>query len=158
MNRAFWFDVTSYLPGDILVKLDRASMAVGLEARCPLLDPDLIELALSLPASLKLRGDAGKYVFRKAFEASWPEAVRAKAKHGFGAPEVAWLRRADVRPMVERVVESEASPLARWFSMDELRARTRAHYESSSGFTPSQLWSLLTLGLWAERWQAGAGA
>jgi asparagine synthase (glutamine-hydrolysing) len=158
MNRAFWFDVTSYLPGDILVKLDRASMAVGLEARCPLLDPELIEFALSLPASLKLRGDAGKYVFKKAFESSWPEAVKTKAKHGFGGPEAAWLRRADVRPMVERVVSGADSPLSRWFCMDELRARTLAHYESQSGFTPSQLWSLLTLGLWAERWQSQTAA
>lgn len=158
MSRAFWFDVTAYLPGDILVKLDRASMAVGLEARCPLLDPDLIEFALTLPTSLKLRGEEGKYIFRRAFETSWPEAVRGKPKHGFGAPHAAWLRRDDVRSIVDRVLTAADSPLARWLRLDEVRARTRSHYASGTGFSASQVWTLMTLGLWAERWQASAPA
>jgi asparagine synthase (glutamine-hydrolysing) len=153
MNRAFWFDLTSYLPGDILVKMDRASMAVGLEARCPLLDPDLIEYALTLPTSLKLRGEDGKYVFKRAFFDLWPVATRSKGKHGFGGPEAAWLRRDDVRSIVERVVTSSDSPLGNWFDLDEIRGRARSHYSSRTGFSSSQLWSLLTLGLWIERWQ-----
>jgi asparagine synthase (glutamine-hydrolysing) len=156
MNRAFWFDLASYLPGDILVKMDRASMAVGLEARCPLLDPDLIEYALSLPMSLKLRGEEGKYVFKRAFFDLWPETTRTKGKHGFGGPEAAWLRRDDVRSIVEQVVTSSDSPLGSWFDLDEIRSRARSHYSSRTGFSSSQLWSLLTLGLWLERWQPAA--
>jgi asparagine synthase (glutamine-hydrolysing) len=156
MNRAFWFDLTSYLPGDILVKVDRASMAVGLEARCPLLDPELIEFALTLPMSLKLRGQEGKYIFKRAFSELWPEAVRGRAKHGFGGPEAAWLRRNDVRSIVERVVTGPDSPLGNWFNLDEIRGRTQSHYLSRTGFSSSQLWSLLTLGLWLERWQSNA--
>ena len=152
MNRAFWFDLTSYLPGDILVKLDRASMAVGLEARCPLLDPDLIEFALTLPSSLKLRDEEGKYVFKRAFEDLWPEEVRGRGKQGFGGPEAAWLKRDDVRAHVDRVVASPESPLGVWLDLDEVGKRVLAYYSEQGGFSSAQMWSLLTLGLWAERW------
>jgi asparagine synthase (glutamine-hydrolysing) len=133
--------------------MDRASMAVGLEARCPLLDPELIEFALALPMALKLRGDEGKYVFRRAFLDLWPETTRTKTKHGFGGPETAWLRREDVRALVDRVVTGPASPLASWFDLDRIRGRAGAHYSAREGFSSAQLWSLLTLGLWLERWQ-----
>ena len=85
LNRAFWFDLTSYLPGDILVKVDRAAMAVGLEARCPLLDQEMVEFALKLSVSLKIKDDKGKYAFRRAFADLWPESVKNRAKQGFGA-------------------------------------------------------------------------
>jgi asparagine synthase (glutamine-hydrolysing) len=156
LNRALWFDISMYLPGDILVKVDRAAMAVGLEARCPLLDPELITFALKLPTSLKLNGNEGKYIFKRAFTDLWPEEIKRRRKHGFGAPEAAWLRRDDVRAIVERVVTGANSPLGDWFDLQEVRSRVKPHYSEQRGFSSAQMWSLLTLGLWRERWAAGA--
>ena len=104
LNRAFYFDLTTYLPGDILVKVDRASMAHGLETRAPFLDRDLAEFALSLPACLKV--DAGgrtKILLREGCEQFWPEEVRSRGKHGFGAPYKRWLQIPEVRSLVASV-------------------------------------------------------
>jgi asparagine synthase (glutamine-hydrolysing) len=151
MNRAFWLDLTAYLPGDILVKVDRASMAVGLETRCPLLDPAVVEFALSLPVRLKRRAGQGKQVFRRAFAELWPEAVRRRSKHGFGGPEATWLRRKDVRALVARVLRP-SGPLSHLLNGQELTSRCDAFYHDGRGFSPSQLWTLLSLGLWLEEW------
>jgi asparagine synthase (glutamine-hydrolysing) len=141
LNRAFYFDLTAYLPGDILVKVDRASMAHGLETRAPFLDRDLAEFALSLPASLKVdtRGRT-KIVLRHACERFWPEEVRGREKHGFGAPYRRWLQRADVRSLVDRVFRA-GGPL-RALLPGISTAAPPATYET---------WTLLTLGLWLER-------
>ena len=152
LNRAFWFDLTSYLPGDILVKVDRAAMAVGLEARCPLLDQEMVEFALKLSVSLKIKDDKGKHAFRRAFADLWPESVKNRAKQGFGGPEAVWLRRDDVRPLVDRVLLTSGSPLGIWFDLKEVGSRVRSHYSSQQGFSSTQMWSLLTLGLWLEHW------
>jgi len=161
LNRAFWFDVRSWLPGDILVKVDRASMAVGLEARCPLLDPDVVEFALALPVSLKLAGDEGKYIFRKAFSALWPPAVRQRGKMGFGVPEAAWLERSDVRDLAEAYLVDGNAPVQRWMDGAEIRRRVRNYYAGvresiADGFSPKQMWTLLMLALWFARWSSPA--
>jgi asparagine synthase (glutamine-hydrolysing) len=153
VNRAFWFDITQYLTGDILVKVDRAAMAVGLETRCPLLDPEVVEFGLSLPASLKFSGDSGKYIFKRAFASLWPESIGKRAKHGFGAPETAWLHRPDVRSLVDKVVTGSASPLTELFDLREIRRRVELFYAEGTGFSAAQMWSLLTLGLWLRRWR-----
>jgi asparagine synthase (glutamine-hydrolysing) len=85
-------DVMSYLPGDILTKVDRASMAHSLEARVPLLDHRLVEFALALPASLKIRGGTSKWVFRKAIAGLVPPRVLEGPKRGFDVPLRDWLR------------------------------------------------------------------
>jgi asparagine synthase (glutamine-hydrolysing) len=145
LNRAFYFDLTTYLPGDILVKVDRASMAHGLETRAPLLDRDLAEFALSLPAALKVdTSGRTKIVLRQACEQFWPDEVRSRAKHGFGAPNRRWLQIPEVRSLVSNVFRA-AGPL-------------RALLPGISSSTPGQgyeTWTLLTLGLWLER-RAGA--
>jgi len=145
LNRAFYFDLTTYLPGDILVKVDRASMAHGLETRAPFLDRDLAEFALSLPACLKVdTGGRTKIVLRQACEELWPDEVRSRAKHGFGAPYTRWLQIPEVRSLVSNVFRA-GGPL-------------RALLPGISSSTPGQgyeTWTLLTLGLWLER-RAGA--
>jgi len=92
---AQYLDLTTWLPGAILTKLDRATMAVGLEARAPFLDHRLVEWAGTLPASLKLRGGQGKWVLRRAAAAALPPAIATRAKQGFVAPIAAWFRGAE---------------------------------------------------------------
>ncbi len=144
MDRAFHYDLTSWLPGDILVKVDRAAMAHGLETRPPFLDRDLVEFVLTLPADLKVRGDATKVLYKQAFSKYWPEEVRTRPKQGFGAPFDAWLQLPEVVELMRRVSAS-GSKLSRLFpglsSLESLHARRK--------------WFLLTLGLWLEEHDVG---
>ena len=140
LNRAFHFDVTSYLPGDILLKVDRAAMAHGLETRAPFLDRDLVEFALSLPSDLKVHGDETKVVFRRAFREYWPQSLWNRPKQGFGAPVAQWLQRSDVQALLKRVF-SPASPLCSLLPGINASAQHEMNYRT---------WFLLTLGLWLE--------
>jgi asparagine synthase (glutamine-hydrolysing) len=93
LSRIQYVDIKTYLADDILVKVDRASMAVALEVRAPLLDHEFMELVASIPSSLKLVGTAGKYIFKKAFEGILPQQILHRRKHGFAIPIADWFRR-----------------------------------------------------------------
>lgn len=139
MDRAFYFDLTSWLPGDILVKVDRAAMAHGLETRPPFLDRDLVEFVLTLPAELKVRGDETKVLYQYAFSKYWPEEVRTRPKQGFGAPFDVWLRLPEVLDLMRSVFAGGSklsSLLPGLNSCESMHARRK--------------WFLLVLGLWLE--------
>lgn len=87
-----YLDMKTYLPGDILTKVDRASMAHALEVRVPLLDHGLVEWISGLPASLKLKGGEGKYIFKKSLEADLPHDILYRDKMGFAVPIARWFR------------------------------------------------------------------
>jgi len=87
-----YLDFKTWLPGDILTKVDRASMAHSLEVRVPLLDHEFCEYAATLPPSLKLRGGEGKYILKKALEPHLPHDIMYRSKKGFSIPLAAWLR------------------------------------------------------------------
>jgi asparagine synthase (glutamine-hydrolysing) len=138
-------DILSYLPGDILTKVDRMSMRVSLEARVPLLDHHFAEFALSLPTRLKFRDGVGKWIFREAIAPLVPPTVLEKPKQGFGVPIGAWLR----GPLRHRVaaLRDADSPIHAWCDrtatrriLDEHQAGRRDH--------STQIWRLLVLHLW----------
>ena len=141
MNSVFHFDWVSFLPGDILVKVDRAAMAHGLETRAPFLDRDLAEFAASLPAALKVNGTHTKVLFKHALNRYWPPSVQSRPKLGFGSPYQIWLGFPEVKNLTQRVFKegSRLRGLLPGFSPAMLEGR------------PYETWNLLTLGLWLER-------
>jgi asparagine synthase (glutamine-hydrolysing) len=101
-----YLDLKTYLPGDILTKVDRASMAHALEVRVPLLDHKFVEWVSGLPSSLKLRNGEGKYIFKKSLESHLPEDILYRAKKGFSIPLASWFR----GPLKQRVRDALLGP------------------------------------------------
>ncbi len=135
-------DLTTYLPGDILVKADRASMAHGLELRAPFLDWEFASFCISLPLQLKITRGADKMILRKAFADSWTPEIRARGKQGFGAPVAHWLQRPAVGALTQDVLDDRRSRLYDLISYDAAaEARERNDYRT---------WALLVLGLWVD--------
>jgi asparagine synthase (glutamine-hydrolysing) len=135
-------DVLTYLPGDILVKTDRASMAHGLELRAPFLDWELASFCISLPANLKITNDRDKVILRHAFEAAWTPEVRARGKQGFGAPVAHWLRRPSVRALTHDLLGNPKSRIYDIVSRTALDAAVKTD--------DSRTWPLLVLAVWLE--------
>jgi asparagine synthase (glutamine-hydrolysing) len=143
IDRAVDFDLRCYLPGDILVKVDRAAMAHGLETRCPFLDVELVEFVLSLPAETRFKDGTLKHLLRASCADLWPPSIRDRGKQGFGAPIGAWLRRPDVRGLMNRVC-TPGSPLTELLpGLPAQRSRVERHAQAA--------WNLLCLGLWLEK-------
>lgn len=107
LSRVQYADIKTYLPGDILTKVDRASMASSLEVRVPLLDHTLVEWAARLAPQLKLRGREGKYVFKSALEPYVPPEILYRPKQGFAVPLAAWFR----GPLRRRLRETLSGPV-----------------------------------------------
>jgi asparagine synthase (glutamine-hydrolysing) len=136
-------DLQDYMPGDILVKIDRASMAHGLELRAPFLDVDLVSFCVALPYRLKITSIADKLILRRAFEASWPASVRARGKQGFGAPVQEWLKRAPVRALKQQYLDDPRQKLFTLLPFEQTRAAAqRDDYRT---------WILLVLALWLDQ-------
>jgi asparagine synthase (glutamine-hydrolysing) len=146
LDAVLWTDVRSYLPYDLLVKMDVASMAASLEARSPLLDHRLMEFAARLPDRLKLRGATSKYLLRKVARKLLPGQNLSRRKMGFGVPVGDWLR-GELRPLIDDVLLSPRAAARGLFRADAVRRLAREHLDRSRDHTP-RLWSLLWLELW----------
>lgn len=151
VTRASLADLQSYLPGDLLTKVDIASMAHGLEVRQPLLDHRVVEFAASLPVELKLRGRRGKRILQDTFGGMIPDQIFTRQKMGFGIPIGAWFR-GELKPMVHDTVLAEDARVARFFRRDAMMELVRSH-EASEQNHGYRLWNLLILELWLRRWQ-----
>ena len=126
LDRAQYADMAIWLPGDILTKTDRTSMAVSLEAREPLLDHRLIEFAARLPSSMRLRGGEGKWLMKKAMQRYLPRDILYRPKMGFVTPVSAWFR----GPLAEQATAlARSRTLARtgWFDLERLGRLAEAH-------------------------------
>ncbi len=135
-------DVATYLPGDLLLKADLASMAHSLELRSPFLDHEVMALGLALPDELKARSREGKVALRRAFAADLPPQVAARGKTGFGVPLGRWFRE-DLRELTRDVLSTDRG----WFRRDTL-TRLFDEHESGRADHGHRLWCLLMLELW----------
>jgi asparagine synthase (glutamine-hydrolysing) len=140
-------DVESYLPDDLLVKVDIATMAYGLEARSPLLDHVVMERAARLPVDLKLRRSEKKYLLKRIARGLLPDEVIDRPKMGFGVPLDRWLR-GPLRDMVHEVVLGTRMRQRGYFRMDEVERLVR-HHEAGHN-AQYQIWNLLVLELWHQ--------
>ncbi len=145
-------DVATYLPGDILTKVDRASMAVSLEARVPLLDHPLVEFALALPAGLKIRDGVGKQVFRRTIRGVVPPEVLRYPKLGFTVPLGPWFR----GPLRHRIHELTTADGGLYTFLDRAAVRrlAREHLMGRRDHSAA-LWRALVLRLWLTHLDAG---
>jgi len=136
-----YLDLKTYLVGDINTKVDRASMAHSLEVREPLMDHELIEWLATLPSSLKVRGQEGKFLLKKAMEPLLPADLLYRPKMGFSVPLARWFR----GPLKSRVREAVLGPrlaATGWFERDCLTTLVDAHQSGVSDHSAT-LWSLL---------------
>lgn len=146
LYRAQYVDMRTWLPEDILTKTDRASMAVSLEVRVPLLDHRLVERFAPAPSAHKMRGMRGKRSLRRALKARVPAQVLAGKKRGFDTPVSAWLRGV-LRPELEQALRSLPED---WFRREAL-ARTHGEHMAGKRDHGRLLWSLLVLERWRQR-------
>lgn len=135
------YDVEGYMAADILTKIDRASMAHGLELRAPFLDVDLATFCMALPWRMKVTTDDDKIVLRRAFAAEWPAEIRARRKQGFGAPFYEWLRDARVRELEAELVLAAGAPLRTILDGTGVQS-------IHAGDNEVQRWNLLVLAVW----------
>jgi asparagine synthase (glutamine-hydrolysing) len=145
MTRMMLVDVQSYLPGDILTKVDRMSMAVSLEARVPLLDHAVVEFALALPSRLTMRDGKGKWLLREAIRDLVPPRVLDRPKQGFGVPLRDWFRR-DLRHRVSSLSRDD-SPIYAFADRAAVR-RTMTEHQIGRRDHSLLIWRLLVLDLW----------
>jgi asparagine synthase (glutamine-hydrolysing) len=149
-----YLDIHTYLPGDINTKVDRASMAHSLEVREPLMDHQLVEWVATLPSDLKLRGQEGKYLFKKALEPMLPHDVLYRPKMGFAVPLARWLR-GPLREQTRQALQQGALAQTGWFNPSTI-ARLLDQHERGQMDHAQPLWVLLMFDAFLRN--AGLGA
>ena len=147
LSKIQYLDIKTYLCEDILTKVDRASMAVSLEVRCPILDHVFMEYAASIPSKYKLVGTDGKHIFKKALKRYLPDDILYRRKMGFGVPINEWLRR-DLKTFAgELVLEGQAS---REYLNPNFLLKIWNEHQRGIKNRSTELWSIMMLNLWHQ--------
>ncbi|MBA2243436.1 MAG: asparagine synthase (glutamine-hydrolyzing) [Gemmatimonadetes bacterium] len=145
LQRQLYADLTGYLPDDILVKVDRMSMAVSLEARVPFLDHEVVEYAMRVPQQWKLRGRQSKWILKHAFRDLLPPHIRRRGKEGFSMPMKNWLR-GPLEPLLHQLLSPARLRERGWFRADET-ARLITEHRAGRENHAHRLWCLMSLEL-----------
>jgi asparagine synthase (glutamine-hydrolysing) len=145
LNRILWLDFITYLPDNLLVKVDRGTMLASIEARAPYLDREVMELALPAPSPLKVRGLTTKAILKEAARGLVPDDVIHRRKRGLSVPVARWLN-TDLAPLADRHL---AAPR---LYPEAPTARLLAEHRSGKRNNARRLWPILMAELWAERW------
>lgn len=143
-------DMRSYLPDDILCKVDRAAMGISLETRVPLLDPDVIALAARLPMQMKIRNGTGKWALRQILYRHVPKELIERPKAGFGIPVGDWLR-GSLRDWAEDLLTAEKLKADGLLDPVPIRGAWAEHLSGRRDWT-HRLWTILMLQTWRDRW------
>ena len=148
LSRLLYVDLKTWLANDMLVKVDRMSMANGLEIRSPLLDQRIIEFAATVPSGLKYRGRTSKYLLKRYLETRVPRSVIYRPKQGFEIPLAAWLR-GELRALADDLLFSPRSLARGYVRADHLRQLWDRHQKGIRNHAP-EIWSLMMLELWSR--------
>lgn len=153
VSQTSFVDILTYLPCDILTKVDRASMSCGLEARSPMLDHEVVALAVSMPRDIKQSLRDGKCILRETFAHLLPESVQKRPKMGFGVPIDVWFR-GELKEMLHDVLLDSRSSDRGWFDPSVVRELIESHTSGRADHA-YRLWSLLILELWSRTFLDG---
>jgi asparagine synthase (glutamine-hydrolysing) len=150
LNQVLYCDLKLYLEGDILVKVDRASMANSLEVRVPLLNRLLVEYAAHLPHSFKLRGLTTKFLLRQALKGILPDSILKRGKKGFNAPVAKWFA-GPLKPLLEDLLSPQRLKRQGLFQPDYVTTLIKEHQARHRDHR-KLLWTLLAFQMWYEHW------
>ena len=148
VDRMLYLDLVTYLPDDVLTKLDRASMGVSLEARVPLLDHRVVEYAWSIPLSLKIRGGQSKWVLRQILERYVPRELTDRPKSGFAMPLDAWLR-GPLRSWADALLEPRRLRHEGFLDANVVQGQWLAHLSGRKNLS-GPLWNVLMFQAWLD--------
>lgn len=148
LSRIQYLDIKTYLCDDILAKVDRASMAVSLEVRCPLLDQEFMQYVAHIPSQLKRVGKDGKHIFKKALHKHLPQDVLYRNKMGFGVPILEWLR-SDLRDYAKGFVLDGKGTQA-YLQREQVERLWNEHQQGTKDVS-EKLWGIMMFNLWYDR-------
>jgi asparagine synthase (glutamine-hydrolysing) len=154
--RIMYCDAVSYLPDDILCKVDRASMAVSLETRVPFLDHRVAELAARMPLSMKVRGGKGKHILRELLFRQAPQQLFDRPKAGFGIPVGEWIK-GPLRSWAEELLEPRRMDGEGYLDASSVQRRWNMHLSGRRDSTPA-LWAILMFQAWRRHQTESRGA